>query len=634
MKPTSERFLLDKQARWIWGSDQEEEDCYYEFKGAFHSHDKSVRLYLSAETSYALYFNGVFIPSSQFISFEEYPVYQTLTLKSVPGVNYFRLLVYHCGVKGFSTLVGGKAGVWYSFWQKGKEIAFSSRETRSRKSLTYISGQLNMVSPQLGYSYAYDSTQEDETLGFHDSFEVEKPLAFTPRDNKEPAFYGRSKSVVTPLSPTLYQIDLLREEVGYLELDFESSSLQNIEIFYAEHLVNGRVNWMIDGRRFKIDYKAKIGHNAFLGPFLRLGARYLEVKSLSPLKIAYIGIQEVHYPFIHRAIPALPPLRRKIYEVARYTLECCYFNHYENSPWREQTLYTTDIRNAMLASYFAFNNPEAIRSSLSLIAKDQREDGLFRIATPSSLNLVIPSGCECYFASVWDYYEHTHDLSLLEEVEAKLNDVASGLLRMEKNGLLYNYKAKTYWNFYDWRSGLDGTWPTDCDFSLNASFVMAMSSLEKIEKALHHPFLFALEKERIMEAAHAAFYDQGSGLFYNDLTHQGFSQFANALAILSEIASPKERERIAKALKMPSEKIMTVSLGNSPYLYDALLKVSKKNAPYVLNAIDYAYGAMLQEGATTFYETENGWIDFMGAGSLCHGRSAMPIVYYSLLRGD
>ena len=43
------------------------------------------------------------------------------------------------------------------------------------------------------------------------------------------------------------------------------------------------------------------------------------------------------------------------------------------------------------------------------------------------------------------------------------------------------------------------------------------------------------------------------------------------------------------------------------------------------------WGAMLDLGATTFWETLKGEADFGGAGSLCHGWSAMAAYYYSTL---
>ena len=43
------------------------------------------------------------------------------------------------------------------------------------------------------------------------------------------------------------------------------------------------------------------------------------------------------------------------------------------------------------------------------------------------------------------------------------------------------------------------------------------------------------------------------------------------------------------------------------------------------------YKYMLDHDATSFWETIGGEKDFGGAGSLCHGWSAMPIYYFHLL---
>jgi hypothetical protein len=38
--------------------------------------------------------------------------------------------------------------------------------------------------------------------------------------------------------------------------------------------------------------------------------------------------------------------------------------------------------------------------------------------------------------------------------------------------------------------------------------------------------------------------------------------------------------------------------------------------------------AMLDAGATSFWEVEEGWTAFNGLASLCHGWSAIPIYIY------
>jgi len=68
------------------------------------------------------------------------------------------------------------------------------------------------------------------------------------------------------------------------------------------------------------------------------------------------------------------------------------------------------------------------------------------------------------------------------------------------------------------------------------------------------------------------------------------------------------------------------------FIYDALLLADKeKYKSYVLNQLDEEYGYMLDNGATTFWETLDGEKAFDKAGSLCHGWSTAPIYYYNII---
>ena len=87
------------------------------------------------------------------------------------------------------------------------------------------------------------------------------------------------------------------------------------------------------------------------------------------------------------------------------------------------------------------------------------------------------------------------------------------------------------------------------------------------------------------------------------------------------------------AAQLAGENGMTpVSLSMTCFLYDALLKVDREGyREVVLEDIRKTYQPMLDAGATSFWETELGEADFHGAGSLCHGWSAMPVYYYHTL---
>ena len=54
----------------------------------------------------------------------------------------------------------------------------------------------------------------------------------------------------------------------------------------------------------------------------------------------------------------------------------------------------------------------------------------------------------------------------------------------------------------------------------------------------------------------------------------------------------------------------------------------EKYRDFVLSDIRKNYGFMLDAGATSAWETIKGSADFGGAGSLCHGWSAIPVYYY------
>ena len=71
------------------------------------------------------------------------------------------------------------------------------------------------------------------------------------------------------------------------------------------------------------------------------------------------------------------------------------------------------------------------------------------------------------------------------------------------------------------------------------------------------------------------------------------------------------------------------------FKFDALIKVDKeKYTPYIIKTIEEKYKNMLDNGATSFWETEDGESAFDNAGSLCHGWSAMPVYYLSILKND
>ena len=151
------------------------------------------------------------------------------------------------------------------------------------------------------------------------------------------------------------------------------------------------------------------------------------------------------------------------------------------------------------------------------------------------------------------------------------------------------------------------------------------------------------EQETLCAKVNAAqgehFYNSESKLFesYSDRHHGIYSVLTNALCLLCGAADRHDKQNILKILESNGEtdlpfKVVPNTLSMNSFRFDALLREdAEKYSQTILNEIDRVYGYMLEMGATTFWETIKGSDDFKGAGSLCHGWSALPVYYYSIL---
>ena len=93
----------------------------------------------------------------------------------------------------------------------------------------------------------------------------------------------------------------------------------------------------------------------------------------------------------------------------------------------------------------------------------------------------------------------------------------------------------------------------------------------------------------------------------------------------------EEAKKIAELLVSDDSPLSPVTLSMLCFKYDALLSVdAEKYKDNILDNIRKKYKKMLDEGATTFWETEVA--NTSPAGSLCHGWSALPIYYYEILK--
>lgn len=614
--------------RTIWIDKKNDEDTYAEFIGSFcKCHEGKIVLKIACEGHFAVYLNGclVFFGASA-----DYPWHKQYHKKDISAFcnedNEIKIDVWYPG-RDSQTYIKDEAGIFFSIEQKGMVLLESGSHILSRINRNYKNGYCKNITSQLGFSFYYNNTIENQ-IPYQPSVERKVIEKLHLRKTGEIKLGKRVKSNCVKVEDG-YLIDLGEETVGFLDLEFVSLVEQEIIISYGEHLVDGSVPRIIGERDFSVEFCARQGENHYLNPFRRLAGRYLQVECECPLGVSYVGIRPTDRRVITKKNYFENVMLQKIYDVSVNTLKKCMHEHYEDCPWREQAMYALDSRNQMLCGYYAFKGYSYQKENLQFIAKGQRADGLLSLCFPAGIDIPIPFFSLVYLMQVSEYVEYTGDRSVLKSVKPVVNKILDAFrLKRDETGLVANFPYP-YWNFYEWSKAShneheiaraqEDICVKQYDLILNCMYVLACNIYEVL-------FGCKVLDEHMLSAIHNTFYNQEKGLYRLSTNGEDYSQLGNSFAVLVGLGNEVLADKIVN-----DKSLIPVTLSMNTFYYDALLSVSDKYISFVIEDIKNKYGKMLAQEATTFWETEKGWQDFDGAGSLCHGWSAIPVYYLTKL---
>lgn len=685
--------MLDifKNAKFIWCDGMEKTvNAYADFFEKINKKTDSVyRMYITADSDYAVYINEQFCDGGQYADYsKKYKVYDELDLtKYLKDGENDVLIVGYCQNEDSSTYRVGVAGVMYTITEDGQEIAVSNENTLCRKNPYYKSGSVDKVSGQLSYSFEYDATAEETPYSkavvmceFDEVYPrpikkleikekcstrcvvggsfIEGKHTDTVGQKAQYSYLGFGERTRTGVSDAgvnftrdaetdgIYVVyDIGREESGLVTIDIELPVDSEMIFGWGEHFEDMRPRTYVGGRNFAARIKAKAGRFKFIHPFKRSGCRYVMLQVYSESAVVhYAGITPTDYPTTADvSFNCADSLHNRIYDVSKRTLLMCMHEHYEDCPWREQALYTMDSRNQMICGYYAFKEFDFAKSSLRLMGMSLRDDSMLELCSPARVSITIPAFSAIYSVQMWEYLLFSGDKEFVAEYAPVCEKICREFIRRtEENGLIPILAEYEYWNFYEWKPGLDGTIGKTCtddeityDLPLAAFVSMAYDSLSKIysylgdsEKAEE----FKNESKKLNTAAHNAFFDAERGLYYTKIGKKSgeryhLAQITQSLAVCSGICPEYELDRVLINL-VENKELVTVTLSCSIYKYEAMMKRPEVWGRRVFSDIAKEYGMMLENGATTFWETAVGGDDFGYAGSLCHGWAAVPVYFY------
>ena len=642
-----------KQKAWIWKAQTEgQENQYVCFRQEFFGGGEKTRVGISVDSDYALWVNGNFIDCGQYLARPDQKYYDLLSIADFvhEGKNVLCVLASYRG-EDTQTYQKGEPGL--VFWIESEQgTVWSGEKTWCAQVSGYVCGPIYHITPQLGFGYCYDAcaahdwTREDYAMDETweraqvKDWSPQLPKALKKRPIPKLVHAGRAQAQITQ-EDGFIRSDLKKECAGLLSLDLEAEKEGWITISYGEHLLDGRVRRKIGSRDFSIHYRCKKGRQQFTGYFRRIAGRYLEIEKSDGINVHYLGIEQTNYPVSRKEMPKFrDPLDESIYQACLWTLTLCMHEHYEDCPWREQALYAMDGRTQALCGFYAFDDDGFVRESIRLLGNSLNpSDGFLELCAPAKARVTIPTFSLIWIVFAWEYLQKTGD----KEAGYAFFSIACTMLERYRSycseGLLRVPQDPRYWNFYDWEEGLDGELdqestrkPGQVDALLNLYTVMAYQSGEKMalyfgfeEKAKeYHRFGDGLLREinrwfwNPQLELYAAYAREGEQWCYATLTQ--------ALAILAGACDERRAAGLRKRI-LNGEGLIPAGLSYSLFLFDALLG-DESYQPAVLQWIRKTWGYMLEQGADCFWETLKGAQDFDGAGSLCHGWSAVPLYVY------
>ncbi len=322
-------------------------------------------------------------------------------------------------------------------------------------------------------------------------------------------------------------------------------------------------------------------------------------------------------------------LLNKIDIVATNTLKECMQTFFEDGPKRDRRLWIGDLRLEALTNYYTFKNLEIVKRCLYLFAAGECNNLGFLPSyvyeTPyyHSGEAHIADYALLYVVSVCDYYEHTADIGvvndLLQICKAQLDSFEAIL---DENLIVTNQDG--WFAFIDWCPGLEKL------TALQGVYLYALERFSGLLKAIgdedykKYSSLLSL----VRSACKKHLYDEKENAFINDPDNRQFSVHSQVWMILGGVISGKEAKNLLLFSLDNDKAKQPVTPYMRHYVTETMIKLGMKD-----EAVQYLknlWGGMLELGADTFWEAYipddldfSPYEDRM-INSLCHAWSCTP----------
>jgi hypothetical protein len=313
--------------------------------------------------------------------------------------------------------------------------------------------------------------------------------------------------------------------------------------------------------------------------------RYLDLDietASEPLQLESLTASFTAYPFEERAkMQTGDPDLDKIWEISWRTARLDAHETYMDTPYYEQLQYIGDTRIQALISYTVGGDDRLARQALDAFNFSRFPEGITRSRYPSSLPQNIPTFSLLWIGMLRDYLMYRPDPEPVRSSIQGTRDVLDWFGKhVRPDGLL---EKLPWWSFIDWVSS--GETPTydaqgeSCVTTLE--YLGALDDAAELEQHAGSEIianLYRARAEHTRSGIRDKCWSDGRGLVSDNPDKKVFSQQANVLAVLYDVA-PKDRQQ--EVLR----KMLAIEPGTTP---DGVLSASYYFRFYLARALEHA----------------------------------------------
>ena len=464
-----------------------------------------------------------------------------------------------------------------------------------------------------------------------------------------PSFPATKTAVTIPANTT---VTLLLDQTyltnAYLTFNFSRGKDAAISITYAEALFDNLSKYgprksnrdEIEGKDFAGRKDSLLSDGSTSQTFTTLywrTFRYIQVRVQTkndPLTIDDIYGTFTGYPFKNNAIFNTDNTEiKKILETGWRTARLDGIETYMDCPYYEQLQYIGDTRIQAMVSYYNSGDDRLARNAINLMDHSRIAEGLSLSRHPSFSPQIISTFSLWYISMLYDYWMYRPDSAFVKDKlmgERTILDFFSKY--QQADGSLKN---TPYWTFVDWadakgwRSGMPPIGSNGNSSILDLQLLMAYQQAAKMEAKIGTPYLAELYTKKaaqLKQTIQAKYWNPIKKLYADTEDKDLYSQHANSLAILTDVAKAEDITAISKNILVDTT-LTQCTIYFKYYMHMALVKGGLGNN--YMNWLD-VWRNNLKMGLTTWAEIS----DLQHTRSDCHAWGASPnIEFYRTVLG-